>query len=845
MKRIWPRLWRMRRDWVPMSALALGIGLLLFLGVQLAWRGAVELRALDNAVTDNVVWTVSQAEVEFLELQRVALLAGQGQVGADEMRRAFDVFYSRMETLRSAPLYRDFAEAAQVTDRLDALGRQIDALLPVVDGPDAGLVAATDTVLARLAGMDTPLREVSTRMVQQVAMIQQAARRGLFSVMRNLAIVVVLLMVFMAALMLILGRLFLFARSRARALRQASARLSTIVTTSQDAIVVTDGADRITEFNAAAESLFAVPRADVLGAPIARLADVAALDGAARQRVEGRRQDGRRVTLEATRGSVRADEGCVRVFVFRDISDRLAIEEDLRQSRDRARAGERAKARFMAVMSHEMRTPLNGILGVIDLLRDQVRGKDGEGRLRDYLDILQGSGETLLGHVNDVLDFTELESSGVRLTVEPVDLEALSHTIMRGFEPVARGRGLRLERVVHLPGSPMVLADPVRLRQVLTNLLDNAIKHTETGHVTLEISGAGPAAAPIVEIQVSDTGLGIPAEAQERIFDDFVRLDPADGIERQGTGLGLGITRRLVDAMGGEIGVESEPGEGSLFWVRLPLRALPPADADGVERAAAAVAGAGAAPQTQALRVLVVEDNPVNRFLLREMLEKDGHIVECAENGGAGLKAAQARAFDLIVMDIAMPVMPGDAVVRAIRAGGGPNADSRIVALTAHVHAADNPDVRAAGFDQVVTKPLTWQGLRALVSGEAAPLAGAGGRGAEKAALLDAATFATLRRTLAAPQFEALLTAFRQEGAALLARPGPGATGDSDAMRRRVHDLAGMAAVLGARRLQIHLSEVETALLSGGQMQPQSTLARLWFDTLAQLDAQAAPAQPA
>ncbi|SDN84812.1 PAS domain S-box-containing protein [Lutimaribacter pacificus] len=816
------RLRRLRRGWMPISVLLAGIALLVAVGLSLGWRGTQEMRLLADSQSDELIWTVTQAEVEFLEFERVILrqmMRGDGDAAA--LRDAFDVYYSRLTTLRVSPLYRDYIEAAGQRVRLAELGVRSDALLPLIDADDATLLAGADRLLVSVDGMRRDLRRLGSRVMQTVAQRREEMRKGIYAVMRDLAIVVVALLASMGVLSLLVWRLFRFLRARAREMRQTSTRLSTIVTTSQDAIVVTDDDDRITEFNAAAEALFGLGRAVALGQPIGRLCDVAALDGQVRrQRVTGFRREGREVPLEASLGVEGTPFGRIRVYVFRDITHRLAIEEDLRQSRDQALAGERAKARFLAVMSHEMRTPLNGIIGAIGLLRDEVR----EPRARQYLDILESSGETLLSHVNDVLDITQLEAANVALARQVVDLDALSHSVLRGFEPAARARGVRLERMVHMPGSPLVRGDRARLRQILTNLVDNAVKHTSDGTVTLDVSGGGPG-TPLVEIQVSDTGTGIAPGDRGRIFEDFVRLERDDTVAPAGTGLGLGITRRLVEAMGGEIGVESEPGEGSLFWVRLPLPAM------AAEAVAADPVTESGDSRIAPLRVLVVEDNPVNRFILREMLEKDGHLVDEAENGAAGLELADRSGFDLILMDIAMPGMDGDAVTRRIRAGGGPNAATRIVALTAHVQAAENPETRAAGFDQVVTKPVTWPVLRAVLRGQAAPVTPPPGT----LPLLDTQAPVALQRSLGPGKYAAFLRDFRAGGAELLRMLDSGDT-PPDPLRRKIHALAGMAAIVGARRLHGALSDLETAL-AGGQdtAAPAAGIAPLFADTAAAL----------
>jgi CheY-like chemotaxis protein/nitrogen-specific signal transduction histidine kinase len=506
-------------------------------------------------------------------------------------------------------------------------------------------------------------------------------------------------------------------------------------------------------------------------------------------------------------GTAMRDGMQTHVCFLRDISDRLAVEKDLRASRDRALAGERAKARFLAVMSHEMRTPLTGILGVIELMRAE---KPGERNL-EYLDVLQSSGQVLLGQINDVLDLTEIESMGINLTDQPFDLDALVEEVLLTLRPSANRQNISLT----LDSTPKPLGwyrgDPIRLRQILINLIGNAIKFTREGEVLIELTSAPDTQGLVlgrhrVDIQVADTGTGIPESELARIFEDFARVEQSASNRTEGTGLGLGIVKRLVAAMGGKLGAESVEGEGSLFWVSLSLQLVDKPEEIGPE----IEPDAGFCPSS----VLLVEDNATNRFVLREMLQRDGHHVMEAVNGQQGVDMAAAHAFDLILMDINMPVMNGLQATVAIRAGAGKSAKARIVALTAHIFDNEHLRYRDAGIDDIAIKPLKWEALRRVLQGHPAlplgsgPTSHASESGAEPP-LLDEDILNLLLETLGPGQLGRLIDKFLSEGQGVILDIRQDLSGTRQALRDRLHGFAGSAATFGTRRLHSRLGLLE------------------------------------
>ena len=314
---------------------------------------------------------------------------------------------------------------------------------------------------------------------------------------------------------------------------------------------------------------------------------------------------------------------------------------------------------------------------------------------------MQSSGQQLLAQINDALDFTQAGSGQLSLNIGSFDLDAL-------LTEAADSQSLQAEaNETHLRVMPsgqslgLVEGDRARVLQVLVNLISNAVKFTRQGEVTIDATRTDPA-GDMVEVQVIDTGLGIAEDDLPRVFDDFVRLDETDGRSQiPGTGLGLGIVRELVNVMGGQYGAESIAGDGSLFWVRLPL---PPATALGTEPEMQA-GGPTPDPARYALDVLVVEDNSTNRMVLTEMLRKDGHRPQTAVDGETAVKMANAHRFDLILMDIRMPGIDGGEAARQIRAGNGASRRARLAFLTAHIRTGDECLLRTAGAEPF------WQSL--------------------------------------------------------------------------------------------------------------------------------------
>ena len=797
------------------------------------------LAALDRSDSDNGQWVMMQTEVEVLRLQSTLTKAQLGQADLEEVRRWFNVVYSRLRMLEQSPLYTKFTLHPQTLERVQGMQAYIDRWVNVVDSSDADLRAALPQMAAQSEDVQRLARALSLNSLLAFSEGTDTSRARVSDALTYLAMTAAATILLLIALAAMATRLYRMTQRQAKENQITGERLQLIVATSPDAIVVTNRGGWVVEFNPAAETMFGFTRDQVMGRQIvpmlfaphnhtayeARLRGIvskAVKSGPQRFELTGRRADGRSFPLEVSIAIRDLNRGALIVGFLRDISRRHADRLALEQALTRAQAGEKAKADFLAVMSHEMRTPLNGLIGSMELLQD-THLDDGQ---RELLRVMGVSGDILLGHVESVLDISSYEAGQIRLSDTPFVLDRLIEDCIANQVGVARTGGNTI-RLVPLTG-PLgtVRGDPGRLQQIMLNLIGNAVKFTRNGAITVEterLSRRPDSTAPqMIEIRVIDTGIGIPEADLNRVFDDFATVDSSYGRETGGTGLGLGIARRLVQAMGGSIGVESELGEGSLFWLRLPLPAADPASALPNAQSKPPVALDSEMPP---LDVLVIEDNDINRFLLRRTLSDCHHHVTEAADGIDGVAAAEKTRFDVIITDISMPRLDGLEAARRIRAGGA-SSKARIIALTAHALPEDLERVRQAGMDACLTKPVTREALLSQLHAEAAPPTPAAVTAPPQGGLVQMDALRDLVETVGAEVALSLVNRMLAEGDTTLAlvasEPSPTAE-----TAHAAHSLAGSCSTFGAIALQQALSETEQAIRNGQTAHAKSLVARL------------------
>lgn len=491
-----------------------------------------------------------------------------------------------------------------------------------------------------------------------------------------------------------------------------------------------------------------------------------------------------------------AEDGQVigHIGVLRDISVYKHVEEALRQRKAVAEQANEAKSRFLANMSHEVRTPLNGILGLCNMLLD-TELQSGQ---RKIATLVSSSAESLLELLNDVLDFSKVESGHGELKQVDYDLRQTVDRVVQLNRPRALAKGLRLEMQL-APGLPAELrGDPLRLQQVLNNLVGNATKFSSSGRIciSVELNDAAPKGR-LLRFSVSDEGPGVPLAAQERIFDPFAQADASTTRRFGGTGLGLAICKQLVELMGGTITVQSEVGEGATFSFTVPYQKSLQLDAPPPDTPAAELPPLG-------LRVLLAEDNSINRLVAVNQLQKLGCTVDSVEDGRAAVDAALQTPYDLIFMDCHMPVLDGYGATREIRQRWVREEPIRIIALTANAMDGERERCLACGMDEYLSKPFDAAGLRRVIAAAlSAPATPAIPQHAPPSADREA-VFESLQAMEAdGVDVQLVVELFHEEAAQALARVDAAlAAGDAGEVWRAAHKLKGTAAEMGALTLR-------------------------------------------
>jgi signal transduction histidine kinase/HPt (histidine-containing phosphotransfer) domain-containing protein/ActR/RegA family two-component response regulator len=508
-------------------------------------------------------------------------------------------------------------------------------------------------------------------------------------------------------------------------LQRAIDLLTAQVEASPDGVLVVDAVRNIASFNRRFQEMWRISwdllkqlSADgVLAEVVAKLKQPERLTARLQRNVDRPNQpshdeiettDGRHLDCRSVKLRTSTGEDLGRIWFFRDITHHKQVETILRTARDQADRSARAKSDFLAMMSHEIRSPMSGLLGIIELLRETPLTTDQQ----HMVEMVHGSAASLLRIVNDILDYSKLEAGSLTLHQEATELRQLIVTAIEPPRLLAAGKNVRVSAGIAADVPDWVTLDKLRLRQILANLLANAVKFTEAGTVHLVVTCVATGQSEL-EFAISDTGIGMTPAQMVHLFEPFQQADTSPTRQFDGTGLGLTISRRLARMLGGDIIAESEAGHGSRFRLLLPLvRADPPAaDANPAPAVADRTLAGGE-------RVLVAEDQPTNRWLIERQLKSFGCEVTAVENGRAALAALEAADYDLLVTDCHMPELDGVALVRLIRGAEAGRGTRRmpILGLTADVTAVMRARCLGAGMNDVVTKPAALDQLRAAVA---------------------------------------------------------------------------------------------------------------------------------
>lgn len=790
-------------------------------------------RQLERAAfvdSDNITWSVAQVEVDTLKLQRAVIYAlahPQDPARLDRLRLSFDIFYSRFNIMAKSDKMATLPINHELREELWAEGAFFERVTPIMDGDDANLVAALPAMEQELAVVADDVRHHVVSSLQDLITTGNLRRNDLRSSLQGFAAAGLGLTGVLAGFALVIVLQNRTQQRRTETTERAVHNLRATIENSLDAVVISDSQGTITDFNRSAEHLFGLPRDQARGRHLGDLLAKEGFDdplsalhqaqqatakgtlGDSRVEMTAQHRTGRAIPVEAALTEALGASGeAMSIAFIRDTSERIEREESLRRARNDALQGEEAKSRFLAVMSHEMRTPLNGLIAATELLQNSTTLDQRQSWLSE---IVLSCGWAALDQVNNVLELTRLggDQTGTYQSSAFSPVQVIRDLMLQN-QPQATKRSNLLHFDEPKAEVPLVSAPRQLFLRVLYNLIGNAIKFTDGGAVTVTLATERQGAKLHLVVSVIDTGIGIAEADLERIFHNFETLDASYARMREGTGLGLGIAKLSAEALGGEIRVQSKLGEGSTFTLDVTL---PIAESQNET----ARPNAEVPAESRALSILVVEDNPINSLLLTEMLRLRGHVVTNAADGIEAVEAASDTAFDLILMDISMPRMDGLEATRRIRQGGVSKAVP-IIGVTANASPEKLPEFLASGMSDVLVKPITRGSLMNIIEQHVAagrPTVATPALAGNEGLVLNPQVFAETLSEMGRDFVQALAGRLLQETSSVAAQIRDlAAKGQLAEAGAAAHKTAGAAAAIGLSGLYNALSAYERAALA-------------------------------
>ena len=798
---------RRRAQWLALAT-TLVLGVCLSAVAVLAWRVVDASRDLRLYMAEDSSWVIAQLEVDhqhvLLALQEHLNQTAPQDRSLSEVLLKFDIYFSRVQTVLShTATVKDFvAEREEFDTRLEIIRNNLSSVTPLVDALRPGDLAGLAQMNALMAEVMPDIRYVVVTAVQTWQRRAQMLRLQREAVLEQFLTAGALALALILGLLAVSAHLYRQSALRNTMVERLDSNLQASFEAGLDGVIVTDAEGRILLFNSAAETLFNQRRAFVIGRSISILLPPRAgqrqavdarqliqqIERRRRRRLRLRGRDGQMLPISVSAvGDTGSSGQPIHVGFVRDISSVVMMERQRREAARRVERDAAEKVRFLAATSHELRTPMQGVLGAIDLVLRQ----QSDPAIQSLLHIAQESAVAALDQIDHVLEVTALddvaqpERADEPFSAATIAADLIAAAVRNGPQ---EGLDIRLDLVGDVPSE--VIGKPRAFRQTLRNLISNAVKFGAGKPIILRLSCLSPDA---LRVEVEDAGIGIDPKDQSRIFDDFEALDRDYTRLSGGIGIGLGIVRRAVLSMRGTVGVFSRLGQGSIFWFEIPVRpALPQPQATG---------------QLAPMQILVVDDQSINRLLFEKMVNALGHQADQADSGQVAVRMARAERYDLILMDISMPEMDGIEATRHIRAEGA-SRQSPIVGFTANLQPADHARALAAGMREIVYKPARPADVeRVLYNVPSAPPA------EDVAGLNEGICDAVdlLANSLGVDRLAKLVRDVDSSFDALFELAS--AKGDLAELASEAHKCAGAAAILGALPLHAACCALETAAL--------------------------------